>query len=79
MTDQPHWFSQREKDQYRNTKTRSLKKTGDTIARHISIPKDVWARVEEVQAQFKAEHGMSLSVSAAVASLITNAPQFPAG
>ena len=70
-------WSQTKRDRHRGTKTRSLCKTGNTVTKHVSLPPDVWARVENLQKQFQAEHGVGLSVSAAIASLIKNAPAYP--
>jgi len=71
-----HRQTQLERDQEKGTKTRVLKKGQGTVYKHVSIPSDVWDRVEDLQARFKADYGINLSTSAAVASLIRNAPAY---
>ncbi|MCB1922875.1 MAG: hypothetical protein KDJ27_03865 [Gammaproteobacteria bacterium] len=78
MSNAPSWaWTQAERDAHRNTKKRCIKRDDTINRRAVNLPGDVDQKVLDLQQQFKTEHGLDLSYSAALASLIRQAPAWP--
>lgn len=65
-----------ERDFHRNTEHRYQRKAEPKIVKSVNLPKSIVARVEDLQREHEREYGVGLSFSAALASIIAQAPQF---
>lgn len=70
-------WSQQERDLHRGTEQRSIRRDVKLIRKSVSIPADIAERVFGLQEQFMQDQGLSLSFSAALASLVRSAPAWP--
>ena len=69
-------WSDQDRDRHRNTKNRALTHEEPKVSKTLTLPQSVVERVEALQEAHRKQFGIGLSFSAALASIVKQAPAF---